>query len=258
LLHQEITVTFRHIVRIQMLDLRFQQPFVRPANRPAKLNRQHPLFSQKNMICAAVAVSGGMHDLITETTVTNTTTLTGNDHNGQYIWSNDLAGTATINFPQAAVSAQFNCWGSIFRCMGTGRQYLNGTTTNTAFFTNGSVFSFDIAGGTELSITLVNGHTYFAFQNNAVGTASQNRTMILVSLTTGQVWTQSQASTGNITPNPTFGLGVAGAFTGNWRLYAMFWTASVLVPSAVQPAATFYSVDQQMAGLANPWSLWYA
>jgi hypothetical protein len=241
-----------------MLEFRLKPPNAFPIGRQPRLNRAHPLFNQQHNVATLVSIPGGMKDLVTGAIVTNTTTLYGVDRNAPYIWSNDSAGTATCSFTVTAVSQNWYNWGCIFMLGGTGRQYVAGCSGNTGLFTNGLSISFVAAGGTIVSFTGVAGHIYFAFLCNAVGTAAMNRTCTLVDLTTGQVFQSITASSGNLVINPVFGLGTSGAFTGNCRLYAHFFDGSILSPPAVNPYAHFLSIDKIMAGIADPWGLWYA
>jgi hypothetical protein len=244
-----------------MLEMRVQQPFVRPALRPPRLNRAHPLWSQKNGIYCSVAQSNGMYDLVSGLFSTNTTTLGGTDENGPYCYSNDSAGTATISQTGPTTSFQFTCWGIIFKYLGSGnRQYIwgFGPSGNTGFWQNAANATFLINNGTIIAFAgMLTGHTYFACQTNSVGTASENRTSTLVELTTGRIWQYAAASTGNLVVNPIQSFTVSIGVSPN-RLYAAFATGSVLIPPAVNPASTFWSVDQILGGIMNPWSLWYA
>jgi hypothetical protein len=242
-----------------MLELRRKPPLAFPAKTP-RLNRAHPLYNQAHFFNAAVARGKGMYDLVTETFVGGSTTLDGRDENGSYIYSNDGAGTGICSFSVVGTTFQWITWGCIFKLLGVGRQYVFAcsNTNNLGIFLNGTGISFNITGGTQVTFTGINGHTYFAFANNATGTATKNRTFMLVDLTTGQVFQASNSSTGNIILSPISGLAPSGAFVGNARLYTMFASGSVLTPPAQNPAAHFFSIDAIMGGVIDPWSLWYA
>lgn len=242
-----------------MLDLHLQEPFVFPAGRVPRLNRAHPLCSQQHIVYAAVAQGNCLVDLVSGQQGTNTTTLGGVDQNGPYVWSNDSAGTATITMTGPATSFNFQCWGAIFQLRGTNRQFIwNFNATASGFFTINNTIYFYVAGGSQASFAVPAGHTYFCFQNNAVGTASQTRTFVCVDLTTGQVYMAQGASVDNFVISPIKALVVEVGTVCTNRLYAAFACGSVLVPPAVCPPATFYSIDQIMAGLKDPWGLWYA
>lgn len=243
-----------------MLNLNITNPITFPGRAP-RLNRAHPLFNT-NLLCAAYSVKGGMTDLITGLSAFGTTTLSAVDENGPSIWSNDAAGTATVKFLTANVTTyNFLSWGSIFKYVpgGSGRIYLTGFGTNSGWFINGATLSFQVVGGTNASVALLPGHTYFAMQTNAVGTAAASRFSCIVDLDTGIVQIFRSASSANLAATNTFALQPAAAFTQTSRVYAMFLSAAVLIPPAVQPAAgCFYSTDQVMAALSDPWGLWYA
>ena len=240
-----------------MLEFRLRQPFVFPGRAP-RLNLAHPLFSQAHFVSAAVVQGKSLVDLVTGQIATNTTTISGFDENGPYIWSNDAAGTATITLTAPATSFQFITWGCIFKVIGLGgRGYVySAATGNTGIFVINSTIEFTISGGVIASFPATAGHTYFAFANNAVATASKSRTMVLVDLTTGQVFTSVSTSSINVVLTPQ-ALVPYGTFTNSTRLYSSFASGSSLTPPAVQPAACFYSIDQIISGLSNPWSLWY-
>lgn len=242
-----------------MLNLNLKPPLVFPSKAPV-LNRQHPLFSQQHFIHAAVARNGGLLDMLTGTFATNTTTLGGVDENGHYIWSNDTAGTATVSMTplNSSTSFQFWNWGCIFKFIATNRQYIWAVDSPpSGIWTNAGNITFLLVNGTVVAFPGIQGHTYFALYCNSVGTANQSRTCVLVDMTTGQVSMFTQPSLDNITVNVVNALQVSSGVCAN-RLYASFFCGSVLVPPAVTPAATFYSIDQIMAGISNPWSLWYA
>lgn len=242
-----------------MLELRLQKSFAFPAGRQARLNRAHPLFSQAHFLTAAVAQGKGMRDLVTGAYAGGSTTLSGADENGPYVWSNDGAGTATCSFATPTTTFEFGAWGCIFKLApGAGRQYVFAYAGNSGVFINGATITFQITGGALANFNGIAGHTYFGLQNNATGTASKQRTSLLVDLTTGQVSPTLTASTGNVIVSPVAGLVTASTFVGNCRLYAMFASGSVLTPPAVNPAACFFSIDQFMSGVKDPWGLWYA
>ena len=239
-----------------MLELRLKPPLAFPGRAP-RLNRQHPLFSNQHIISAPVAQGKALVDLATGQVATNTTTLAGMDHNGSYIWSNDNAGTATVSLTGNPSTFNFMTMGCIFRLIsasGRGNVY---ATNNTGFFIINTTASFLINNGSWWSAALIPGHAYFCFLNNAVGTASATKTGVVVDLDTGQVQTIRAAASGNLQLGPILALQVISTFVQTTRFYAGFMTGSVLIPPAVQPTATFGSIDQIMGGIADPWSLWY-
>jgi hypothetical protein len=239
-----------------MLEFRLKPRHAFPA-RPARLNRAHPLFNQLHFVAAFVAQGAGLRDLVTGVYGTNTTTLGGTDENGPYVYSADSAGTAAITIPGPVVGFQFGCWGCIFKLSLIGRQYVFAVVSGSGFLTNGANVSFNVNNGTVVNFVGIPGNTYFAFMNNAVGTAGLNRTCVLVDLTTGKTFMFTGASTIQLAFNPMLALVVNSAISNN-RLYAAFACGSTLVPPAVNPAPTYYSIDQIMAGLSDPWALWYA
>ena len=241
-----------------MLNLGIRNPYIFPG-RPPKLNRAHPLYGVGHMQNASVAQGAGMIDLVTGVYAAGTTTLMGNDENGPYVWSNDGAGTAACTWSSSGATVHYVTWGCIFKLTtGSGRGYPWNYAGNSGVFLNGLVINFNITGGTiGTGITGIAGHTYFAFCNNATGGANLTRTNVLIDLTTGQVSQTRTPSTGNVVVNPITGIGLAGAFNSNTRLYAGFMMSTALVPPIVQPSPTFYSADQINAGIADPWGLWY-
>lgn len=239
-----------------MLEFRLRQPFVFPARTPL-LNRAHPLFSQAHFTNAAVAQGKSLVDLVTGQVATNTTTLSGFDENGPYIWSNDAAGTATVTLTAPSTTFNFVTWGCIFKIVSnSGRGYVYTPASTTGIFIINSTVEFVLNNGAYGSFQVTPGHTYFAFSNNSVATASQRRTAVLVDLSNGQVFISTSASSANIILNPQ-ALVPYSTSISTARLYASFASGSVLVPPAVQPASCFYSIDQIMSGLSNPWNLWY-
>lgn len=246
-----------------MLEFRLRQPLVFPAGRRPRVNRAHPLFNPQHFTHCAVANGGSnvngqgsLVDLLSGAIGTNTTTLGGVDKNGPYVWSNDSAGTAAISMSGPATSFNFTCWGIIFQLNGTNRQYIWAVSTNTGFWSNGLNINFELSNGSQASFNGIAGHTYFLFMNNAPGTASQQRTMVGVDLDTGKVFMFQNLSSGNVVLNPISALEVSSGVCTN-RLYASFCCGSSLVPPAVTPPATFYSIDQIMGGIKDPWGLWY-
>jgi hypothetical protein len=243
-----------------MLEFRLKQPLAFPGGRAPRLNRTHPLFSQAHFLNAAVARGKGMLDLVTGVFAGGTTTLTGNDESGPYVYSNDNAGTAECTFPVVATAFQFLTWGCIFKLApGSMRGYCFTADVNTGLFVSAQTINFLLGNATWAAFTGVAGHAYFAFANSATGSAGGTRTATLVDLNTGQVFQTRVAVTGGNSPiNPVAALVPYSTFVIATRVYAMFASGSTLAPPAVQPAATFYSLDMIMGGLSNPWALWYA
>lgn len=211
------------------------------------------------MVSMQVAQGNGLVDLLQNGSFsTNTTTLGGTDENGPYIWSNDSAGTATTSQAGPTTTFNFNCWGCIFKYnAGANRQYVwgFGAGGNTGFWQNSSTINFVVNNGVLATFTIIPGHTYFAFTNNGRATSGLIRTCTLVDLTTGRVYQAFVAAAVNLIVNPIQGLTISVGVANN-RLYAAYAGGSVLVNGFV-PAPMFYSVDMIMAGLANPWALWY-
>jgi hypothetical protein len=243
-----------------MLEFRLKPPFACPPLRTPRINRAHPLFNQQHIVHLSVARGAALVDLLTGAVGTNTTTLGGVDSNGPYIWSNDNAGTATISMPTSAGGAanNFNTFGAIFQLRGTNRQIVWGISNPLCgFFNINASLNFNVAGGTVATFNCQPGHTYFGVQTNAVATASQQRISALLDLTTGQVFWAQTASANNLVMTPAQALVVETGTICTNRLYAAFACSTALVPPAVNPAATFYSIDQIMAGFRDPWGLWY-
>ena len=247
-----------------MLNFRLSQSLVKPSGRAPRLNLAHPLCNQKNILFAAVAKGAGFLDLVSGAYATNAAVSSGIDMNGPWASSTTSTGTGAVSFPAPNVSYQFMTWGIIFRwtilAVSTQFPLSFGSPANTGLVvnaTNGISFYLINSGLFTLPVTIGNG-TYFCFMSNAVGTASLQRTMVIVNLTTGQIWITKSASINNINPTPSFILLNPVSNVNSLRLYAAFVTGSVLVPPAVNPAATFYSIDQVMGGIQDPWGLWYA
>jgi hypothetical protein len=242
-----------------MINLNLGQRLIVPKSAP-RLNTAHPLYSANHMVAAHVASGLGLRDLVTGAYGTNTGVVTGFDENGNYCMSPTSDGTGTINMTGPTTSYQYATWGCIFKMAdGGGRQYVwCFGSPQTGLFINGLNISFNIQGGTIVNFVGKAGHTYFAIQTNAVGTAALNRTCALLDMTTGQVFIYQGASTVNLVLNPFSAFVVVISTVCKNRLYAGFATGTVLVPPAVTPSPTFYSMDQIMAALQDPWGLWYA
>ena len=241
-----------------MLEFRLRQPFAFPFGRQPRLNRLHPLFSQQHIIAAVVPNGKTLVDLVTGQVASGTTTQCGTDNNGPYIYSNDTVGTSACSFPGNSSTFQFITLGCIFKILNASGRSYPWETSNTGWFLVGQTMETVVNNGNWFSVTLTLGHTYFSFVNNSVGTASGTKTVVYVDLDTGQVFMARAASTGNVVTSPVIALNPYSNYLSTIRLYAAFVTGSILIPPAVQPAAMFGSIDQIMAGLANPWSLWYA
>jgi hypothetical protein len=241
-----------------MLNFNLQNPFTKPALRQPRLNLLHPFYS-KNIQFAGVAQAGGVTDLLTGNKAVGTTTLSGTDENGHYVWSNDGAGTATCSFAGLAINYEFQTFGCIFKLIGTSLGWIfTVQTSNTGFVCNGLAIDFELSNTNDLSLTGQAGHTYFVFMTNCVATAALQRFMVLLDLVTGQRWVVRQTGAGNVVFQPITALTIFSSDVCHNRFYAGFACGSVLIPPAVNPAATFYSIDQIMAGMSDPWSLWYA
>ena len=202
-----------------------------------------------------------MIDLVTGAFQGGTTTLAGTDENGPYVYSNDSAGTGAVSFPVLAGSMGWHTWGVIFKlAAGSGRGYAISLAANTGIAIFSQSINFYIGGGGwGTAVTGIAGHTYFAFTNNAVGTASLTKTGILIDLVNGQTWVMRASATGNFGITPIAACSLLGTFIINTRVYAIFASASAgPVPPALQPAPTFYSIDQIMNAIKDPWGLWYA
>lgn len=246
-----------------MLNFRLQQNNVRPSGRQPMLNRAHPFFHQQHIVFAGVAQGKGVLDLVTNVWSGGSATLSGSDANGPYVYTTDTSGSGLGACSFAGISTnplEFVTFGCIlWLAPGAGRGYpLALITPNTAIWIVGQAIEFVQSGGNAGSFTGIAGHTYLFVVRNAVGTASQQRYLYLLDLNTGIVQFTSSTSSGNFTLGPVVALSNTTTFQSLSRFYCGFATGSVLVPPAVQPAATFYSIDQFMAGLADPWGLWYA
>lgn len=243
-----------------MLDLRIKPQNAFPGRAP-RLNRAHPLFSQGHTVFAGVARGKGIFDLVSGTFNGGVNTLGGSDENGPFVYtlSTDTGGSGQCSFsPTGATNFSFISWGVIFKLpAGGGRGWPIALNTNTGLWLVGQSLAYELSNGNYWTPVGIAGHTYFAFANNAVGSAVLQKTAVLFDMTTGQVQTNRSASAGNINASPISINGPAGTFQGPQRTYCAFATASALVPPAVQPAPCFYSIDQIMAGVKDPWGLWY-
>jgi hypothetical protein len=241
-----------------MINLDLGQRLIVPNSAPS-LNTAHPLYSANHMVAAHVASGPGLRDLVTGAFGTNTGVVTGFDENGNYCMSPTSDGTGTISMTGSTTTYAFCTWGCIFKMGdGSGRQTVWGFGSGTGLFMSGLSINFNVTNGSQASFTGKAGHTYFAIQTNSVGTAALNRICALLDMTTGQVFIFQGASTGNLVINPFSAFVVAVSSVCKLRLYAAFATGSVLVPPAVTPSPTFFSMDQIMAAFQDPWGLWYA
>lgn len=247
-----------------MLDFRLRPRLQYPAGRQPRLNLAHPLISQQSVLFAGVAEGKGFRDLVSNVYATNTNVIGGVDENGPWAGSSTASGTGQISFAAPSISYQYMTWGIIFKwtitAVSTMLPLSFGSPANNGILviaTSGIIF--DVSGGTVFNIPVGLGNgTYFCFMNNAVGTATQTRTCTICNLLTGQIWIGRSASSANLVPAPSFNLFTPSSNVSSLKLYAAFATGSVLVPPAVTPAAFFYSIDQIMSALADPWGLWYA
>lgn len=232
-------------------------------NRPARLDRSHPLFSSYNQhtVFAGVAASGGMLDLVTRQVATNTNCLSGVDENGPYVSATTGSGTGTLQFPGFGSGANFITMGMIFKHISTTRQYIFtvGTSENTGWFFVTNSLEFLVNNGSRITVTLIPGHTYFCVMTN--GPATSNLTMIcfIMDMTTGQILNIfGPACSGNGSPYPLDFFVPSSAAVAGERIYAAFATGSTNTPPQVTPSITFHSSDQCLALLSNPWALFYA
>ena len=239
-----------------MLEFRLKQPLIKPPYRAPKLNLAHPLYSP-HCYSATVAQGAGIRDLVTGASAGGSTTLSGVDEGGPYVWSNDAAGTAICALTPASVSYSFFAWGCIFKLMPGTIQYHYIYQAQSGVLVNGTSIDFYLANGNIIGFTGAYGHIYFACQNQSVATATLIRTCTLVDLNTGRIFQELGASSGAITSSTIAALTNYSTDVNNTRFYCGFAMGSTTVPPAVNPAPPFWSADQILAGARDPWSFWH-
>ena len=241
--------------------------FLRNANvwpqRTPRLNTRHPLYTVRNCCFAGIANNGGFTDLQTGITMpANTSTASGVDENGPYIWNTAGTSAGALSFT-GGTSANFTNMGVIFKRVSNSgnRQYLFTIDTNTGFWMNGNNFTFLISNGTILSIPITVGHTYYAVMTDGPATSGFARMVFLYDMTTSLVMSvRGSTVAGNITTTP-IGLLQASSGQVSDRVYAAFAggsPGSPFNPPWYQIPPIFYSVPEVLDTLQNPWSLWYA